>query len=348
MGKYEGVSCPICHQPIENGEPVAICPECGAPYHRACVEKEGTCVYQDLHAAHRMWEAPKKKEETYTNADAPNRCSRCGSLNPPQGLFCEVCGNPLRPASRQRPEDPVRDGRTTYHGNAGINIGQDAPGGRGYQAPPQQQMAYNPFTTPFGGVNPDDSIGDVPVRDVAIYVGQNSAYFIPKFKQFSDNKSWVSFNFAAMFFHGFYFLYRKMYLWGVLFLLLMLALDAPSILLGIDTARQMLDPNAAAWFNTEQLLAMSNTLSMGTLLVRLAAGLLANRMYMGKALRSIAAIREQHEGDHDAYVAQLTKKGSVSAKLILIFLGVYFLLMFALSFVLLWMNMGDFNSLLGG
>ena len=337
MGKYQDVTCPICHKPIENGEPIAICPECGAPYHKACVEETGKCVRDDLHAAGKAWEPPKKEQETYTRTDVPNRCSRCGSLNPPQGLFCEVCGNPLRTV-KQNPNDPVRNDQASYHGNAGVNIGQNPPGGKGYQTPPPQ-MAYNPFTTPFGGVNPDENIDEVPVRDVAIFVGQNSSYFIPKFKQFSENKSWFSFNFAAMFFHGFYFLYRKMYLWGVLFLVVMLALDVPNVLTTIDMARQMVDPSAEAWFNSQQLLVIGNTFSMISIFVRFVSGVLANRLYKGYAMGSIQKLKDKNP-DHDAYVAALTKHGSVSTKLIMICLGVYLVSMFALSFLIMSVGIG--------
>ena len=331
MGKYQDVDCPICHKPIENGEPVAVCPECGAPYHKHCIEQTKQCVHQDLHALGKNWEPPKKAQANYVK-DEPNRCSRCGALNPAQGLFCEVCGNPLRTTQQPNPNDPARDPKNHYHGNAGVNIGPENPAGRGMQTPPPM-MEYNPFTTPFGGVNPDEKIDDVPVRDVAIFVGQNTPYFIPKFKQMSDKTGGMFFNFAAMFFHGFYFLYRKMYLWGLLFLIVMFALSTPSLLMYIDTIRKVLDPNAAAWFNSDQLIVLGNTLSMVSVVVRFVCGILANRLYKNYTMQKIKKIQEEYP-DHDAYVAALTKQGSISSKLIVVCVIGYFVLVGASSFLL--------------
>ena len=36
--------CSLCGKPFTDGDGVVVCPECGAPFHRACYEKKGKCV----------------------------------------------------------------------------------------------------------------------------------------------------------------------------------------------------------------------------------------------------------------------------------------------------------------
>ena len=37
---------------------IVVCPDCGAPYHRACYEKQGGCVYADKHGTGFEWTPP--------------------------------------------------------------------------------------------------------------------------------------------------------------------------------------------------------------------------------------------------------------------------------------------------
>ena len=50
MNRYEGAECPYCHQTLHADDEITVCPQCGAPYHRACAQKSGGCVLQELHA----------------------------------------------------------------------------------------------------------------------------------------------------------------------------------------------------------------------------------------------------------------------------------------------------------
>lgn len=135
-------------------------------------------------------------------------CPACGAGNPPTGLFCQVCGAPL-------------------HRGAQGQSQQGQPfspfGGQPYAAAPPAQ---NPYSAAFGGLNPSEEIDGVSARDLALYVGENSGYFLPRFKQISQGKP-VSFNFCALFFNFFYFFYRKMYSVGLILLGITLARADP-------------------------------------------------------------------------------------------------------------------------
>lgn len=307
MGKYQDVNCPICNEPLENGEIVVICPDCGAPYHKHCVEKEGKCIFTELHAEGKSWEAPKK-EEKYA-ADEPKRCTRCGTLNPMDGLFCEVCGMPLN-----RPQT----------GSERPNMGQDRPNmGQNYGRPPFQQMAYDPFSTPFGGVNPDESIDEIPVKDWAIYVGQNTQYFIPKFKLMSEKRKMPFFNMAAMFFNWIYFLYRKMYLWGIILFIVMMMLEVPAVLLQFDAIRETMIPGVTPLFASDALYRIENICMFARMAIMLGCGFFTNHLYKIHCRNKIRQIQAE-ETEHGRYLERLTKSGSVSRKLILVLVIGYF------------------------
>lgn len=55
MADYTGCKCPVCQQPFSDGDDVVVCPECGAPYHRACYQKNAGCLFADRHAPGFEW-----------------------------------------------------------------------------------------------------------------------------------------------------------------------------------------------------------------------------------------------------------------------------------------------------
>ena len=50
-------TCPVCNNRFQNGDDIVVCPECGAPHHRDCYEKENRCFYQDRHKEHFSFDA---------------------------------------------------------------------------------------------------------------------------------------------------------------------------------------------------------------------------------------------------------------------------------------------------
>ncbi len=43
--------CPVCDKDFKDGDDIVICPSCGAPYHRACYQQVGQCVFTARHAS---------------------------------------------------------------------------------------------------------------------------------------------------------------------------------------------------------------------------------------------------------------------------------------------------------
>lgn len=328
MGKYHGVDCPICHEPLENGKPIAVCPECGAPYHKECIEQTGSCIFEDLHREGKTWEAPKP-EEKYA-PDEARRCSRCGTLNPVGSIFCVVCGNQLTSsdaASQEPSADPFSPFSQPGQGPGG-SFSQQNPYGQKIPF----QMPYDPYNTPFGGVNPDDSINGIPVRDWAIFVGTNTPYFIPKFKEMSDGNRRSTFNFAAMFFQGYYFLFRKMYVWGILTLILQLVLELPYALLAVNSYMQQVYGGGFSALSSDGMVMLSNIGMILGFVLRACCGIFANRLYMEHAKKKIGKLK-QSISDDAVYREQLTKSGSIARNLVIGLVFVYFALMFLSMFI---------------
>ncbi len=316
MGKYQGVDCPICDKPLENGEDIVICDVCGAPYHRKCVAKEKRCIYMDLHRLGESWQHPDtvKEAENAFAGDEKKRCSRCGTVNPINGLFCEVCGNTLNSSDAQENnfENYIRN--DTY---------------QRYSHKPT--MEYNPYTTPFGGVDPDDIIDEVSVKDLTIFVGHNTPYFIPKFKQFSESPKSASFNFAAFIFTGIYFLYRKMYGLGALFLAVMIITAIPSYIVQLDNIQKSMEISLFDINISDSLYTLNIIFSLVNLVSMFIAGAFGNKFYKSHCVSKIKNIKNNFT-EHEEYNEQLIKQGSVSKTIIFVLIGVYFILQFLFVF----------------
>ena len=93
MMDYKGCKCASCHKVLKEGDDIVICPECGAPYHRECYAAEGRCVFSAKHGKGFEYVPPEAKPDV--NANGPI-CPVCHAQNPPDTLFCERCGQPMR------------------------------------------------------------------------------------------------------------------------------------------------------------------------------------------------------------------------------------------------------------
>lgn len=288
MGKYASTECPVCQRPLENGDDIVVCPICGAPYHKPCYRATGHCVFPELHETGESWQPPCSAQET-CDGSASLRCSRCNTLNPSNGLFCQVCGNKLNDAPMAGTPYP--------------------PGGF-------PGMPFNPFTTPYGGVAPDESIDEVPAKDLAILIGKNSHYFLPRFKA-AQSKRGHSFNGCAFLFLGWYFLYRKMYAYALWILLFTLLLAVPGTLLSLSTVSELTGMvDLSLGVSEATLTNAAHICNFLTLALRFLCGFFANHLYFHHCQKKIRQTQALSL-DSDAYYAALSRKGGVAHKLII-------------------------------
>ncbi len=326
---YEGQSCPVCGKAFVEGEDIVACPQCGAPHHRTCWKQEGHCHFADAHGTPRQWSREKAQAEA-----AGKKCPQCGHKNPEFAEFCSHCGRPMEVP------DWAAAGQTPPGGAAGFPNGRPGtpppgpnpygPGyGRGYGpygpgpgGPIPGYGEYAPFHMqgfdPLGGVPKDEKIADVDVTDLTVAVGQNTAYYLPKFYKMDRGASRLSWNWPAFLLTPYWLLYRKNYLCGALMLAFTLIQTfivnyILYILLPIDTtsyfslfqALQAMasNPNQSMYF------WMLFGVSMLNLALRVVFGIFGNSLYMGTCVSRVKRLQRDNPDD---YKAQLPTAGGVS------------------------------------
>ena len=313
MMDYIGIPCPVCGKKFEKGDDIVVCPECGAPHHRDCYEKNHGCANAVNHASGKEWAPPEPEHKEDYDGTKELRCPKCNTLNPYDGIFCQVCGTRL-------------ENYTSRHSETRENTGPTP-------IPP------NPFTTPYGGISPDETMEDIPVKDIVLYVGENSFYFLPFFKEFSQGRRSFSWNWSAFIFHFFYFFFRKMWLPGILLLLFDLIVSVPSILVNWSTFAQMglLEPLKYS-FDLDLLYNVSMVLGWLSLAVRFVMAGFANRIYYSRVVTKVKQLRSQTFPSEAAYVGELTRQGRTNRNVLIItiiaFLALNLLATMLLLFVL--------------
>lgn len=324
MGRYSNIDCPICDKPLDDETPVVVCPTCGAPYHLECYKKVGECKFNELHELGEDWKEPVKAmpdsplsdEEQKYDGQAFLRCSRCGTVNPTSGIFCQVCGNQLANNNQPNTDNPSPFTQ------------------QGQQTKPFNNMPFNPFVSPYGGVSPDEEIEGVKPKDIAIFVGKNTEYYLPKFKLLAKTKNRArTLNWGAFFFTGFYFIFRKMYLKGIAILLLNAVLSIPSTIVAI--AQLTASTSMTSEIELTQTVLVLNMISKILIFaLRAGCGFFANTFYKHHTFKKIAQIKEQtKEQTNEVYLSLLAKKGSVAMKLLFILFGIYTAALMVMLFI---------------
>ncbi|MEG2813412.1 MAG: RING finger protein [Oscillospiraceae bacterium] len=330
MGRYANIDCPICNKPLDDDTPVVVCPTCGAPYHLECYKEVGECQFNELHEKGEDWKPPVKPMEDVPLSEAEQkydgqaflRCSRCGTVNPRTGICCQVCGNQL--TNNINPNDQQNE-----MDNANI-----PPFLRQQGQQPFNNMSFNPFISPYGGVNPDEEIEGVKPKDLAIFIGRNTEYYLPKFKLLAKTKNRAkTLNWGAFFFTGFYFLFRKMYWQGILALVINFVLSIPSSIVMMSQISAESAMASAIPIN-DTILILNMLSSILVFVLRAICGFYGNTFYKTHTFKKIEQIKQQtKEQPPDVYIEQLVKKGSINMKLIFLIFGIYFASLIVLMFI---------------
>lgn len=144
-----------------------VCPECGAPHHRACYKQLGHCAMeQQLHPQHLSWQNPN---------DQPPAAAADGSddiICPNCGLFChsedESCPNCHFPLKNKTESQPSNNNQRPVVENPFDEVsGQE-------QSPDFESM--------FGAIYENDQIGGFAAKDFIFVIRQNYVYFLRVFK----------------------------------------------------------------------------------------------------------------------------------------------------------------------
>ncbi|MBR1751690.1 MAG: DUF2628 domain-containing protein [Ruminococcus sp.] len=292
--KFYGSHCISCGEIFADGDDIVVCPECGTPYHRECYLKEGSCINTLLHKSGHSW-APITEEESEAASASESgkvRCMRCGEENDPETLMCVKCGLPLH--QNEPPERPFNDDYKTYQGRS---VPQGSGDGQHGYSSAQGDAA------PYGTVilDKNSEIDGITIEDYACYISSNPKYFIMNFFRFFKLKTKVSFNFCAVIFPEVYMLYRKMYRWGILMLLLTFAFSVPSYLyLGTQDFMGHTFIKSAAFIDNSTFNIIYRATDYGFWGLRLFCGFSANYLYYKDVRRNILRIKQENPDDIQA------------------------------------------------
>lgn len=187
---YQNMTCQVCQKEFQKGDDIVVCPECGTPVHRECWKQLGHCVNEYRHGTGWSFEIPSAAKEpeveTVKTESGP-------ALD--EGSDVESDPNSFTPYGNGQ--------MGQYGGYAYRSVGADG----------QMRQGWH-------NIGADEPIGDFTAKDYASVVQKNSQSYIPKFMRMSKTGAKNSWNWAAFFFAPFWFVYRKMYGWAVLALVL--------------------------------------------------------------------------------------------------------------------------------
>lgn len=332
MLDYTGVKCPVCGVPFQPEDDVVVCPECGAPYHRACYEKEGKCVFDDLHAQGKEWQPPEPPKAPDPAAEIKDReCPVCGTLNGHSALFCNRCGASLtgQPQPHQNQASPYsgQQPRGAYYGGV---------------VPP---FAFDPM----GGVSPAEELDQgVTFGDASKVVKQNTAYYMTVFRYMKQTRR-NKFSVCAFFFSGPWMLYRKMYKGGAIVTLLLFGLylafqfllafvSVPAFLQAVEALG--LDQTAALAYGTQEFAQVVQYVSLTPelylaivcpwfcavplLAVMIVTGVKGNKWYMNHCVRTVRMVKANRVEDDPTMT--LDARGGVNVAVAVCMFVCYFLL----------------------
>ena len=202
--------CPVCEQQFKSGDDIVVCPECGTPHHRECYENTGHCFYEDKHSEDFSFDE-NTEHKTDENPDGTVTCPKCNHINDDTTFYCEKCGYPLNEQDRKNQQAN------------NVNT-ENNPFGQNNNMPPFGFGGPTIQFDPLAGLKSDDEIADnVKVGEMAKFVGKTTQYYLLVFNRIKKLGS-SKFNFSAFIFSGFYFLYRKMTVIGILASLIFIGL----------------------------------------------------------------------------------------------------------------------------
>lgn len=267
MINYNHAICKICNTPFQETDDIVVCPDCGTPYHRDCWKQEGHCVNTALHESGGSWQKEQNAEEERALAerckDEPRTqiCPSCQRANAKSATHCDCCGKPLS----QPQEGP------TIQAGPGFVIQPEAP---------------------FLGMDPDEEFDGTTLAELSSYVGQNTLYYLPMFKAMKQSKRRITFNLTSFLFPSFYFANRKMWLYGLLCVLVQTLLAIPSRLMTLSEIENF--EYLATSLSMDQpffraLLAASNLLNV---IFSVSVCLFANYLYYRRAVRQITKMKQ--------------------------------------------------------
>lgn len=318
--RYTNQKCAVCGEVFTESDDIVVCPLCATPHHRECYKKNGECGNSDRHSEGFVWAPEQSAEDAQENA--PD--TQAGSPNAQES----ASENQQMP-SFAAPQYPM-------------------------YAPYPVAQGQNPhFPNPLSAFPPELDDG-VPTIDASAYLRQGNFSYLQKF--FLEKSGKRTFNFWAFIFGGLWFIYRKMYKLGAIFIALSLVISAiPFFVPQYVKLMNDLDAVSAEYSQTEatpenamdQLNEMYSKMwqtfkkypvgvaadvicSVGDLALAIYLGFIANKKYKEKVIKDIKKINSA-DCNEELRRLRITSEGGRSMPWALVAILVMNLARFALS-----------------
>lgn len=298
MFDFIGYKCPVCSQRFAKGDDIVVCPDCGAPYHRACYFSRSRCLFEDQHGPDFEW-APSQEDQEAAQAAKTITCPDCGAECPGNSHFCLKCGCPLSGQEADQASQARRRAEEYGYGDAPFN-GQTA------------SEMYRHF---FGS----SILDDIPVSEWETFIGGAAPAYLAAFGRMMQTGRKIGINISAFIFGPIYFFYRKMWKWAAIFSAIFFALNTPYLLLML----YFTESTFTAGMDPDFLYSLSEICSWLTIGVSTFRGLMGHYLYRKDAGQKIRQI--QAALPHGPQRTQaLRQTGGVSWKGVGFFLVIFF------------------------
>lgn len=292
MPKYYGCPCEACGKPLTLQDDIVVCPDCGAPYHRACYEALGQCANKVLHRTAYEWKFPYQDSDLRT-------CPACGERTLRKEENCRCCGAKLPPESAVPPAEPKQTeqqaNRFDYSGFY-----------RQYQQVGQNDIdpTRRVFRAAFGN---DETMDGISREDWIAYIGSSAPAYLGAYSKMQLTRSKISMSFSALLFGPFYFFYRKAWKPAFAFLAAELVLMVPYLIEMMQITGSSLAPS----LSTSALVMLGRICSVLSFVLMVVRGMYGKWFYRKSAAARIHRIEAEFP-DAEKRRAVLQAQGGVS------------------------------------
>ena len=297
---YQNVNCPYCGEPILPDDEIVVCPECGTPHHRHCYFENGHCYNEALHSDSFEWENPNSSSSV-DSTEVEKRCPVCGEIISSNELVCHNCGSQL---PQTLPSYSIQDL---------LNMEEE------------QRKEAAEESGRFV-LKSTDTIDGVTVRDLLLYFKNINYVAIFCKQELTGNK--ISFSLPALFSPTLFFLYNKVWLVGIISMILSVILSIPDgmIVYYRMTGNMVLNIPLSSWDS------LSSIFSILSLIINIFFALFGMYILRQNAIRRIKKLKSMSNNDDELRLLILNNAPPSKFVIFLMVIYIMFLLFSILYF----------------
>ena len=215
MNKYSGKICPYCKTPFTNLDEIVVCSVCDMPHHKDCwVDNQGCTTFGCNGTITSPSQEPvgtvaeqidltglfATNDTPNYNTSRPIFCPRCGAENLSSSIYCCRCGAAI---SSQGNKSFVENTYGSWQSNNPYSYVQQGY----YPRTNDHVFSISAQTSVFNNNDWEENM--------SILVGKNTEFYLPAFRKIKQQNKKTGWNWCAFLFSPCWFMYRKMYGYGI-------------------------------------------------------------------------------------------------------------------------------------